>query len=93
MNTVGVDTSRSRFCPAFASVPESRSTIAQLYGVDTHARSGIEAPGRLPVGGRDRYVDIAHHRAGGGPERYTQLLRRLTEPGYRQAFAGITQPT
>lgn len=30
--------------------------------------------------------------AGGGRELYTQLLRRLTERGYRQAFAGITQP-
>jgi hypothetical protein len=29
--------------------------------------------------------------AGGGRELYTQLLRRLTERGYRQAFAGITQ--
>ena len=38
------------------------------------------------------YVDIAHHRAGGGRELYTQLLRRLTERGYRHAFAGITQP-
>jgi L-amino acid N-acyltransferase YncA len=37
------------------------------------------------------YVDIAHHRAGGGRELYTQLLRRLTERGDRQAFAGITQ--
>ena len=92
MNTIGVDTSLSRFSPASASVPESRSTIAQLYGVDTHARLGIEAPGRLPLGGRDRYVDIAHHRTGGGRELYTQLLRRLTERGYRRAFAGITQP-
>jgi L-amino acid N-acyltransferase YncA len=38
------------------------------------------------------YVDVHHHRAGGGRELYTQLLRRLTEHGYRQAFAGITQP-
>lgn len=38
------------------------------------------------------YVDLDHHRAGGGREVYTQLLRRLTERGYRQAFAGITQP-
>jgi hypothetical protein len=37
------------------------------------------------------YVDVDHHRAGGGRELYTQLLRRLTERGYRQAFAGITQ--
>jgi hypothetical protein len=27
-------------------------TIAQLYGVDTHARSGGEAPGRRPAGAR-----------------------------------------
>jgi hypothetical protein len=33
MNTVGVDTSLTRFCPASASGPESRSTIAQLYDV------------------------------------------------------------
>ncbi len=38
------------------------------------------------------YVDAGHHRAGGGRELYTRLLRRLTERGYRQAFAGITQP-
>jgi L-amino acid N-acyltransferase YncA len=38
------------------------------------------------------YVDVDHHRAGGGRELYTRLLRRLTERGYRQAFAGITQP-
>ncbi len=38
------------------------------------------------------YVDVHHHRAGGGRELYTQLLRRLTVRGYRQAFAGITQP-
>lgn len=38
------------------------------------------------------YVDVHHHRAGGGRELYTQLLRRLTERSYRQAFAGITQP-
>jgi phosphinothricin acetyltransferase len=38
------------------------------------------------------YVSGDHHRAGGGRELYTQVLRRLTERGYRQAFAGITQP-
>ena len=38
------------------------------------------------------YVDVHHHRAGGGRELYTQLLRRLAERGYRQVFAGITQP-
>lgn len=38
------------------------------------------------------YIDVNHHRAGGGRKLYTQLLGRLTERGYRQAFAGITQP-
>jgi L-amino acid N-acyltransferase YncA len=38
------------------------------------------------------YVDVDHHRAGGGRQLYAQLLRRLAERGYRQAFAGITQP-
>jgi len=38
MNTVGVDTSLTRFSPASAPSSKSRSTIAQLYGVDTHAR-------------------------------------------------------
>jgi L-amino acid N-acyltransferase YncA len=38
------------------------------------------------------YVDVDHQRTGGGRELYTRLLRRLTERGYRQAFAGITQP-
>lgn len=38
------------------------------------------------------YVDTGHRRSGGGRKLYTELLRRLTERGYRQAFAGITQP-
>ena len=38
------------------------------------------------------YVDIDQHRAGGGRVLYSELLSRLTERGYRQAFAGITQP-
>jgi L-amino acid N-acyltransferase YncA len=38
------------------------------------------------------YIDVDHHRAGGGRKLYRQLLGRLTESGYRQAFAGITQP-
>ena len=38
------------------------------------------------------YVHVDHHRAGGGRGLYTQLLRRLTERGYRRALAGITQP-
>jgi L-amino acid N-acyltransferase YncA len=38
------------------------------------------------------YVSGDHHRAGGGRKLYAQVLRRLTERGYRRAFAGITQP-
>lgn len=38
------------------------------------------------------YVDVDHHRVGGGRKLYTQLLRRLRERGYRRALAGITQP-
>jgi L-amino acid N-acyltransferase YncA len=38
------------------------------------------------------YVDLDNRRAGGGRLLYTQLLRRLTERGYRQVLAGITQP-
>lgn len=38
------------------------------------------------------YVDADHHRTGGGRALYARLLRRLTERGYRQAMAGITQP-
>ncbi|OBI21092.1 GCN5 family acetyltransferase [Mycobacterium sp. E2327] len=38
------------------------------------------------------YVHPDHHRAGAGRALYTRLLRRLTERGYRQALAGITQP-
>jgi L-amino acid N-acyltransferase YncA len=38
------------------------------------------------------YVDVDHHRTGGGRQLYTQLLRRLAERGYRRAMAGITQP-
>jgi phosphinothricin acetyltransferase len=38
------------------------------------------------------HINVDHHRAGGGRTLYTQLLHRLTERGYRRAFAGITQP-
>jgi len=38
------------------------------------------------------YVGGDHHRTGVGRQLYTQLLRRITERGYRRAFAGITQP-
>jgi L-amino acid N-acyltransferase YncA len=38
------------------------------------------------------YVDLDHHRGGGGRQLYTRLLSRLTQRGYRQAFAAITQP-
>lgn len=38
------------------------------------------------------YLAHGHHRKGGGRKLYGQLLRRLTERGYRRAFAGITQP-
>ncbi len=38
------------------------------------------------------YVDTGHHRAGAGRMLYTRLLRRLSERGYRQVLAGITQP-
>jgi L-amino acid N-acyltransferase YncA len=38
------------------------------------------------------YIASDNHRAGGGRQLYTQLLRRLIERGYRQAFAGITEP-
>ena len=38
------------------------------------------------------YIDVNHRHASGGRKLYTELLRRLTERGYRRAFAGITQP-
>ena len=38
------------------------------------------------------YVRLDKHRGGGGRKLYTQLLQRITERGYRRAFAGITQP-
>jgi L-amino acid N-acyltransferase YncA len=38
------------------------------------------------------YIDVGHRRTGGGRALYAQLLRRLSERGYRRAFAGITQP-
>ena len=37
------------------------------------------------------YMRADHQRTGGGRELYTRLLRRLTERGYRQAFAGIVK--
>jgi L-amino acid N-acyltransferase YncA len=38
------------------------------------------------------YVDVDHHRVGGGRKLYAELLRRLAQRGYRCALAGITQP-
>lgn len=38
------------------------------------------------------YIAAGHHRIGGGRQLYARLLHRLTERGYRRAFAGITQP-
>jgi phosphinothricin acetyltransferase len=38
------------------------------------------------------YIDNVHHRSGAGRRLYTRLLHRLSERGYRRAFAGITQP-
>jgi len=38
------------------------------------------------------YIAANHHRAGGGRKLSSQLLQRLADRGYRQAFAGITQP-
>jgi L-amino acid N-acyltransferase YncA len=38
------------------------------------------------------YISGDHHRAGRGRTLYAEVLRRLTERGYRRAFAGITQP-
>jgi L-amino acid N-acyltransferase YncA len=38
------------------------------------------------------YLAKDHRRTGGGRQLYGQLLRRLTERGYRQALASITQP-
>ncbi|MCV7352845.1 GNAT family N-acetyltransferase [Mycobacterium parmense] len=38
------------------------------------------------------YVDGGHQRGGCGRALYAQLMNRLAQRGYRQAFAGITQP-
>lgn len=38
------------------------------------------------------YLRADHHRTGGGRDLYTRLLQRLSDRGYRQAFAAITQP-
>lgn len=38
------------------------------------------------------YIRANQQRAGGGRKLYAQLLRRLTDRGYRRAFAAITQP-
>ena len=43
MKTVGVDTSLTTFSLAPEPSSKSRSTIAQLYGVDTHAARGSRA--------------------------------------------------
>lgn len=38
------------------------------------------------------YVAQDRRRSGGGRMLYAELLRRLTERGFRRAFAGIAQP-
>jgi L-amino acid N-acyltransferase YncA len=38
------------------------------------------------------YVAPDRRRSGGGRMLYAELLRRLTERGFRRAFAGIAQP-
>jgi L-amino acid N-acyltransferase YncA len=38
------------------------------------------------------YIAYARHGAGNGRRLYGQLRHRLSERGYRRAFAGITQP-
>jgi L-amino acid N-acyltransferase YncA len=38
------------------------------------------------------YIHVDHHGAGHGRKLFAELLHRLAERGYRQAFAGITQP-
>jgi phosphinothricin acetyltransferase len=38
------------------------------------------------------YLSGNHHRSGGGRKLYAEVLRRLTERGYRTVLAGITQP-
>jgi phosphinothricin acetyltransferase len=38
------------------------------------------------------YLAPDRRRAGGGRMLYAELLRRLTERGFRRAFAGIAQP-
>src|ERR1700722_10035438 len=52
MNTVGVDTSLTTFSPASAPSSKSRSTIVQLYGVDTHALTAAERD--------DQIIGFAH---------------------------------
>jgi phosphinothricin acetyltransferase len=38
------------------------------------------------------YIAANHHRTGGGRKLYAQLLQRLSDRGYRRAFADIAQP-
>ena len=38
------------------------------------------------------YIAAKNQRGGGGRNLYAKLLQRLADRGYRQAFAGITQP-
>src|ERR1700721_2485659 len=52
MNTVGGDTSLTKFSPASAPSSKSRSTIVQLYGVDTHALTAAERD--------DQIIGFAH---------------------------------
>src|ERR1700753_1207519 len=58
MNTVGVDTSLSTFCPAAASCPESGSTIAQLLHEASHdVRSASAQGSRCVPGDLPGYVE------------------------------------
>jgi phosphinothricin acetyltransferase len=64
-----------------------RRVIGFAYGHDFNRLATYQWSTEIGI-----YVDADHRRRGGGRALYTELLRRLTDRGYRQAFAGITQP-
>jgi L-amino acid N-acyltransferase YncA len=64
-----------------------RRIIGFAYGHTLHRLAAFQWSTETGI-----YIDVNHQRAGSGRTLYAELLRRLTARGYRQAFAGITQP-
>lgn len=68
-------------------VEDDHEVIGYAYAHALNPRAAYQWSAETSI-----YVAVGHRRAGNGRELYNELLRRLTQRGYRRAFAGITQP-